>query len=193
MPGETRDPNDMENSIRCCVNSLIRLFFYSDECASRCRDMQAVIDEQIDRWDYLSGNAPERPSDSVIDRTISDSSIPAWDASCERSFSLRGQSWGNSIILRRLHQITFNPEALLKTATDVAQSGRMTFRCSLAGIFRGKAMVESTPSPVPGSIRRCLHCQRCLILSLTERTLLQQSDRQEFPDRSDSIDRSGKH
>jgi hypothetical protein len=92
---ETSESNDMASSIRSCVEGLIRLFFCSDEYASKCQDRQAGIDKQIELWNFLSRNAPERPSDQVVDKIISIISIPASEASCERSLSRRKRIMGH--------------------------------------------------------------------------------------------------
>jgi hypothetical protein len=75
---------------------LIRLFFCSDEYASKCQDTQAGIDKQIELWNFLSRNAPERPYDQVVDKIISIISIPASETSCERSLSRQKGIMGHS-------------------------------------------------------------------------------------------------
>jgi hypothetical protein len=96
MGDGTDDPIQTEESIRSRVMSLISLFFCSDEYGSRCQDTQAGIDKQIELWNFLSRNAPGRPYDQVVERIIWIISIPASEASCERSFSAQKRIMGES-------------------------------------------------------------------------------------------------
>jgi hypothetical protein len=112
---ETSELIDIDSSIRFCVEELIRLFFCSDEYVSRCQDRQAAINKQIELWNFLSRNAPERPYDRVVDKIILILSIPASEASCKRSFSRQLRIMGhlrvnsNRDLLRARFQLKGGP------------------------------------------------------------------------------------
>jgi hypothetical protein len=58
---DANNPNDIENSIRFRVDSLIILFCCSDEYMSKSQQTQAVIEKQIKLWNYLVRKTPGRP------------------------------------------------------------------------------------------------------------------------------------
>jgi hypothetical protein len=93
---DTSDSNDIENSIRSQVDNLITLFFCGDEYVSKSQETQAGIEKQVELWNYLARNTPGRPYDQVVDKIISIISIPASEASCERSFSRQKRIMGHS-------------------------------------------------------------------------------------------------
>jgi hypothetical protein len=93
---ETRHPSEIEDSIRSQVDSLISLFFCSDEYTSKSQESQAGIDKRIELWNHLARNTSERPYDHVVEKIISIISIPASEASCQRSFSRQKRIMGHS-------------------------------------------------------------------------------------------------
>jgi hypothetical protein len=93
---DTRHPSEVEDSIRSLADNLITLFFCSDEYVSKSQETQAGIDKQIGLWNYLERNTPERPYVHIVDKIISIISIPASEASCERSFSRQKRIMGHS-------------------------------------------------------------------------------------------------
>jgi hypothetical protein len=93
---ETSERKDRERPIRGCVETLISLFFCGDQYPARCQDTPAGIDKQVELWNFVSRNAPGWSYDQVVEKIISVTSIPASEASRERSFSRQKRIMGHS-------------------------------------------------------------------------------------------------
>jgi hypothetical protein len=90
------DERGIESLIRSRVNDVLMHFFCSDEYTCKCRDTAPAIDKQIELWNFLARNSSQRVYDDIIAKIISIISIPASEASCERSFSRQKRIMGHS-------------------------------------------------------------------------------------------------
>jgi hypothetical protein len=102
----------IEESIRSKVDGLVRKFFCNDEYTCKCRETDASTEKQIELWNFLARNTPERPYDDIISKIISIISIPASEASCERSFSRQKRIMEHSRV--RSHSNLLQARFLLK-------------------------------------------------------------------------------
>jgi hypothetical protein len=87
IAGEISDEEEIERSIRTRIESLVSLFFCSDDHGYKCRDTSARIHDQITLWNFLDRNSPDQQHADIFQKIISTISIPSSEASCERSFS----------------------------------------------------------------------------------------------------------
>jgi hypothetical protein len=88
--------NDIEKSIRNRIDSLGSQFVRTDKYMCKCRDAAPGIDKQIEIWNVLARNSPKRLYDDIIQKIMLIISIPASEASCERTFSRQKAIMGHS-------------------------------------------------------------------------------------------------
>jgi hypothetical protein len=78
---------DIRSTIRNRVDDLLSQFFCNDEQVSKCRDWNPETAKQVELWNFLARNSPEHMYDDIVKKIVPIISIPASEASCERSFS----------------------------------------------------------------------------------------------------------
>jgi hypothetical protein len=71
----------------------------------KCRDWNPETAKQVELWNFLVRNSPECVYDDIVEKIISIISIPASEASCERSFSRQKRIMGHS-------RVKSNPDLL---------------------------------------------------------------------------------
>jgi hypothetical protein len=96
---------DIVSTIRTRVDEILSQFFCNDEQVCKCRDWNPEIAKQVELWNFLARNSPGRMYDDIVEKIISIISIPASEASCERSFSLQKRIMGYS-------RVRSNPDLL---------------------------------------------------------------------------------
>jgi thiol-disulfide isomerase/thioredoxin len=95
-------------SVQVRVEKVLMAFFCNAEWIGRCRRTSPKIDKQVELWNYLAQSEVGRVYNDIAAIAISIISIPASEASCERSFSRqkrlmvhsRGQSKKDLVIAR---------------------------------------------------------------------------------------------
>jgi hypothetical protein len=95
-------------SVEDRVEQFLFAFFYKEQSKARCRRTSPQIDKQVELWNYTAGLGRDRMFDDIAAIVISIISIPASEASCERSFSRqkrlmvhsRGQTKKDLVIAR---------------------------------------------------------------------------------------------
>jgi hypothetical protein len=69
------------------TENFIKLFFCNDDWIARCRTTPPSIDKQVELWHFLARLTPDHHYDDLVTKVISIISIPASEASCERTLS----------------------------------------------------------------------------------------------------------
>jgi hypothetical protein len=90
------DEGDIGSVIQTRVDDLLSQFFCNDEPVCTCRDWNPETAKQVELSNFLARNSPERMYDDLVEKSISIISIPASEASCERSFSRQKRIMGHS-------------------------------------------------------------------------------------------------
>jgi hypothetical protein len=70
-----------------CVEHFLKLFFCREDWIARCRSTPSAIDKQVELWNFLAKLTPDHRYDDWVTKVISIISIPASEASCERTLS----------------------------------------------------------------------------------------------------------
>jgi hypothetical protein len=111
-------PEDLSGQI-----DLLRDWFFADpESQSRCRKCSPDIGRQVRLWNRMALDFPDPIVKVIADKIISIISIPASEASCERSFSrqkrimghFRAKSCGDLLLAR----FTFDSEEIKHDTAD---------------------------------------------------------------------------
>jgi hypothetical protein len=95
---EDLDPDSSElasSEIRRQVEESLQFFFCNPESIAKCRNTPGDIERQVELWNWLKFMAQGRISDQVVAKVISIVSIPASEASCERSLSRQKRIMGH--------------------------------------------------------------------------------------------------
>jgi hypothetical protein len=98
------------------VEDFIKLFFCNDDWIARCRTTPPSIDKQVELWNFLARLTPDHRYDDLVTKVISIISIPASEATCERTLSrqkriithMRARS-SPELARARLAFLEFNP------------------------------------------------------------------------------------
>lgn len=95
---EDLDPDNSENAsseIRQHVEESLQFFFCNPESVAKCRNTPGDIERQVELWNWLQLMAHDRIDGEVAAKIISIVSIPASEASCERSLSRQKRIMGH--------------------------------------------------------------------------------------------------
>jgi hypothetical protein len=87
------------------VIGMVNLFFGNEAFKRRARYTGSSIDKQVELWNSLALNDVNHSFDDLVGMVISIISIPASEASCERSFSRQKRIMGH-------HRARSDPELL---------------------------------------------------------------------------------
>jgi hypothetical protein len=69
------------------VEESLQFFLCNPQSIAKCRHTSGDIDKQVELWNWMKYKSEDRISDQFTQKVISILSIPASEASCERSFS----------------------------------------------------------------------------------------------------------
>jgi hypothetical protein len=94
---EDVDPDisdNMSSDVHHQVEESLQFFFCNPDCIAKCRSNSGSTAMEVELWNWLKFMIPDRTSDRVTAKVISIVSIPASEASCERSFSRQKRIMG---------------------------------------------------------------------------------------------------
>jgi hypothetical protein len=91
--------------IHCQVEQSLQFFFCNLESIAKCRNTPGDIEMQVELWNWLKFMINGRITGQVAAKVISIVSIPASEASCERSISHQKRILGH-------FRVKSNPESL---------------------------------------------------------------------------------
>jgi hypothetical protein len=74
-------------SLEYRVEGVVSQFFCNEQWVARCRSTPTEIASQVQLWNFLAAGRGDRAYDDIAQKVISIITIPASEASCERSLS----------------------------------------------------------------------------------------------------------
>jgi hypothetical protein len=88
-------PENVPSDIRHQVEETLRFFFCNPDSIAKCKFMNGSLVTEVEVWNWVKFTLPERIGDQVAAKVISILSIPASEASCERSLSHQKRIMGH--------------------------------------------------------------------------------------------------
>jgi hypothetical protein len=83
------------SEIHCQVEHSLQFFFSNPESIDKCRNTPGNLEMQVELWNWLKFMGNGRISSQVGSKVISIVSIPASEASCERSLCCQKRILGH--------------------------------------------------------------------------------------------------
>lgn len=88
-------PESVCADVRHQVEELLQFFFCNPDTIAKCQLRNSSILTEVELWNWVKYMIPGRICDQVVAKVISIISIPASEASCERSFSRQKRIMGH--------------------------------------------------------------------------------------------------
>jgi hypothetical protein len=84
---DTDTANNVYSEVRHQVEESLQFFFCNPESIAKCRDTCGSVEKEVELWNWMKYTSQGRINEQLTLKVISIVSIPASEASCERSFS----------------------------------------------------------------------------------------------------------